>query len=103
MRKVYVVVKRGYEYNDQTYDMAEGGNPERAFSTHEAAQKAASEMSLEFAKEWVSSYYSDLSAFSEELYDNDDFTAMSLEEQLKYLNSHHDIWFYGVKEVELED
>lgn len=40
MSKMYAVMRRGYEYNDEGYDSSEYGNIVKVYSTHAAAAKA---------------------------------------------------------------
>lgn len=37
----YIVLERSYEYNDETYDASEGGEPKVVFDTKVAAEKEA--------------------------------------------------------------
>ena len=39
MSKMYVILKRSYEYNDEGYDSSDGGNIHLAFHSYEEANK----------------------------------------------------------------
>jgi hypothetical protein len=41
MAKKYIVLERSYEYNDETYDVGEGGEPKVIFDTKAEADKEA--------------------------------------------------------------
>ncbi len=51
MNKLYVVQRRSFEYNDETYEMTEGGNVVHAYSTYDAAKNAALEMTVKSLKD----------------------------------------------------
>ena len=104
MAKVYVVVKRGYEYNDEYYDMADAADPVKAYTKYGDAVKAAEKATIKFAEEFENySYGNGLADFSEELYGDDAFQELPLADKLKYLSDNHGIWFYGVREEEIDD
>lgn len=47
MSKIYVIVERGYEYNDEVYSSQEGGNAVHAYSNLETATAACLERSID--------------------------------------------------------
>jgi hypothetical protein len=49
--KVHVVLERGYEYNDSTYDATDGGNAIHGYLKIEDAQREADRLSLILARE----------------------------------------------------
>ncbi len=49
--KVHIVLERGYEYNDSTYDATEGGNAIHGYSNIEDAQLEVNRLSLIFARD----------------------------------------------------
>ena len=57
--KIYVVLKRNYEYNDQTYDRTEGGNVVIGFKTLEKAQDYATKETVDFIRTHGLYYYYD--------------------------------------------
>jgi len=44
----YIVMKRGYEYNDSTYDLEEGGIPQRIFQDKNLAEQKSEELNITF-------------------------------------------------------
>jgi hypothetical protein len=49
--KVHVVLERGYEYNDSTYDATDGGNAIHGYLKIEDAQKEVDRLSIILARE----------------------------------------------------
>jgi len=49
-KKLYVVLERSYEYNDETYDASEGGNAVIAFNSKDAAEKEAVKRTADFLR-----------------------------------------------------
>jgi hypothetical protein len=51
--KGYVVVERGYEYNDEIFAIEErGGEPREVFLDREKAERAAAERNIKMFREW---------------------------------------------------
>ena len=48
--KYYIVQKRNSEYNDEVTTFSDGGEPEKVFTTPEAAQKFCNEQNFKSAK-----------------------------------------------------
>jgi len=75
-KTVWVIMQRSYEYNDETYDMQEGGNVVVAFDDYNKAVDALEEKMIKSVRNgecymyygWEpSAYFSDSDAFSEML------------------------------------
>lgn len=75
-RKVWVIMQRSYEYNDETYDMQDGGNVVIAYSDYNKALEALEQKMIDSVRRgechvyygWEpSSYFSDSHEFSEML------------------------------------
>lgn len=66
--KMYVIQRRNFEYNDETYNCTDGGNAVRAYNTLEAANDAVVAMTVNELKEGRFYYYYDTSVddFSDE-------------------------------------
>lgn len=55
--EIYVVLERNYEYNDESYDMSEGGNCHLAFRTYATAAAKVQDLMIEsFRKEHTYMY-----------------------------------------------
>ena len=46
MKTYYIVQEKGFEYNDETYDMQEGGTPVKVFDNEEDAKDAADKLNF---------------------------------------------------------
>ena len=63
MTKAYIVQRRSYEYDDNTYTASEGGNAVRAYTSLAAATQAAVDMTVEGFKEGDFDYLAEVAAF----------------------------------------
>jgi len=61
--KVYVIQRRSFEYDDSNYEVTEGGNAVRAYTSLAAANQAAIDMMVEGFKEGDLEYLSETAAF----------------------------------------
>lgn len=69
--KAHVIVKKGYEYDDNIYSESEGGNPELICFSKEDADKKVNELNKQEFKTTSLSYYS---------YDLEDILNVDVEE-----------------------
>jgi hypothetical protein len=51
MNKAYIVMKKGYEYDDNIYNETEGGHPKIVFLSKEDAQRKVKELNVEEYKQ----------------------------------------------------
>jgi hypothetical protein len=128
MEKAYVIMKKGYEYDDNTYNESEGGVPKIICLTEEDAdQKIAELNAIEFKSVNLSDYIYDLEDILEHGYDqykelcdrllekygeiktkfdwenkeNRLHPMANLEESLEYINMV-DFSFYEIVETEID-
>jgi hypothetical protein len=76
--KAHVIVKKGYEYDDNIYSESEGGNPELICFSKEDAEAKVNELNKREFKTSSLSYYS---------YDLDDVLNVDVEEYEKFNES----------------
>ena len=128
MEKAYVIMKKGYEYDDNTYNESEGGVPKIICLTEEDAdQKIAELNAIEFKSVSLSDYIYDLEDILEHGHDqykelcdrllekygeiktkstwenkeNRLHPMANLEESLEYINMV-DFSFYEIVETEID-
>lgn len=76
--KAHVIVKKGYEYDDNIYSESEGGNPELICFSKEDADKKVNELNKQEFKKTSLSYYS---------YDLEDILNVDIEEYQNFNKS----------------
>lgn len=76
--KAHVIVKKGYEYDDNIYSESEGGNPELICFSKEDAEAKVKELNKQEFKTSSLSYYS---------YDLEDILNVDIEEYEKFNES----------------
>ena len=76
--KAHVIVKKGYEYDDNIYSESEGGNPELICFSKEDADKKVNELNKEEFKTTSLSHYS---------YDLEDILDVDIEEYQNFNKS----------------
>jgi hypothetical protein len=76
--KAHVIVKKGYEYDDNIYSESEGGNPELICFSKEDAEAKVNELNKQEFKTTSLSYYS---------YDLEDILNVDVEEYEKFNKS----------------
>lgn len=65
MTKVYIVQRRSYEYDDNTYSVTEGGNAVRAYTSLAAASQAAIDMMVSGFKRGDFEYLAEHAVFDD--------------------------------------
>jgi hypothetical protein len=78
MKKAYVILRKGFEYDDSIYSETEGGSPNLIVFSKEEAQKKVYELNIKEFKECSISEYS---------YDMEDILTVEIDEYNKFNES----------------
>jgi hypothetical protein len=78
MKKAYVILRKGFEYDDNIYNPTEGGNPNLIVFSKEEAQQKVDELNTKEFKEC---------SISEYTYEMEDILRVSIEEYEKFNES----------------